>query len=239
MIVDLELIKKIKSLGLNTYEVKIWTALLSRGVSTAGELSDIANVPRSRSYDVLESLEKKGFVLVKMGKPIKYLAVPPKEVLERVKQNIEDETDQYISSIKSKNFNNLINELQDVYDGAADHVGGAIATLKGKNIRKHTEYLISSAQDEVTVSAEEELAHLDTMERVKADSPKVKLNYFTQTKSDHPLVSVKGPGTRMVVADDHSVIFPFSQKDVHPEYDVAVWIHNRKISQFLKQLVTQ
>ncbi|MBI2135007.1 hypothetical protein HYU09_03375 [Candidatus Woesearchaeota archaeon] len=51
MLADQETIKKIKSLGLNTYEVKIWTALLSRGVSTAGELSDIANVPRSRSYD--------------------------------------------------------------------------------------------------------------------------------------------------------------------------------------------
>jgi len=68
MITDQETIKKIKSFGLNTYEVKIWTALLSRGVSTAGELSDIANVPRSRSYDVLESLEKKGFVIMKPGK---------------------------------------------------------------------------------------------------------------------------------------------------------------------------
>ena len=56
---------------LNLYEVKIWTALLSRGVSTAGELSDIANVPRSRTYDVLESLEKKGFIIMKLGKPIK------------------------------------------------------------------------------------------------------------------------------------------------------------------------
>src|SRR3989338_3408379 len=72
MLVDQETIKKIKSLGLNTYEAKIWTALLSRGVSTAGELSDIADVPRSRSYDVLESLEKKGFVIMKLGKPIKY-----------------------------------------------------------------------------------------------------------------------------------------------------------------------
>ena len=71
--------------GLNLYEVKIWTALLSRGVSTAGELSDIANVPRSRSYDVLESLEKKGFIIMKLGKPIKYIAVDPEEVVERVK----------------------------------------------------------------------------------------------------------------------------------------------------------
>ena len=72
--------------GLNLYEVKIWTALLSRGVSTAGELSDIANVPRSRSYDVLESLEKKGFIVMKLGKPIKYIAVDPNEVVERVKK---------------------------------------------------------------------------------------------------------------------------------------------------------
>ena len=45
--------KQLKKLGLNNYEVKIWTALLRRGVSTAGELSDITNAPRSRSYDVL------------------------------------------------------------------------------------------------------------------------------------------------------------------------------------------
>ena len=89
MIVKEEFLSKLRRyFSLNLYEVKIWTALLSRGVSTAGELSDIANVPRSRSYDVLESLEKKGFVVMKLGKPIKYLAVPPKEVLERVKKNV-------------------------------------------------------------------------------------------------------------------------------------------------------
>ena len=65
MIVKEEFLSKLRRyFSLNLYEVKIWTALLSRGVSTAGELSDIANVPRSRSYDVLESLEKKGFVVV-------------------------------------------------------------------------------------------------------------------------------------------------------------------------------
>ncbi|HIJ10966.1 TPA: TrmB family transcriptional regulator, partial [Candidatus Woesearchaeota archaeon] len=60
MIVKDELLGTLRRhFDLNLYEVKLWTALLSRGVSTAGELSDIADVPRSRSYDVLESLEKK------------------------------------------------------------------------------------------------------------------------------------------------------------------------------------
>ena len=72
MIVKDEFLNKLRRFfGLNLYEVKIWTALLSRGVSTAGELSDIGNVPRSRAYDVLESLEKKGFIIMKIDKPIK------------------------------------------------------------------------------------------------------------------------------------------------------------------------
>ncbi|MEK6816001.1 MAG: helix-turn-helix domain-containing protein, partial [Nanoarchaeota archaeon] len=81
MIVQESFLKKLRSaFDLNIYEVKIWTALLSRGVASAGELADISGVPRSRSYDVLESLEKKGFVIMKLGKPIKYLAVKPEEV---------------------------------------------------------------------------------------------------------------------------------------------------------------
>ena len=95
-----ETIKKTRLFGLNTYEAKIWVALLSRGVSTAGELSDIANVPRSRSYDVLESLEKKGFVVMKLGKPIKYLAVPPKEVLERVKKNVQQDAKEQMEKLE-------------------------------------------------------------------------------------------------------------------------------------------
>ncbi|MEM4263389.1 MAG: helix-turn-helix domain-containing protein, partial [Candidatus Woesearchaeota archaeon] len=95
MIVKEEFLSKLRRIfSLNLYEVKIWAALLSRGVATAGELSDIANVPRSRSYDVLESLEKKGFVVMKLGKPIKYIAVPPSEVLERVKKTVIEDADE-------------------------------------------------------------------------------------------------------------------------------------------------
>ena len=42
MIAEKGLIDKLKLFGLNSYEAKIWVALLSRGVSSAGELSDIS-----------------------------------------------------------------------------------------------------------------------------------------------------------------------------------------------------
>ena len=113
MIVKDELLSKLRRyFNLNLYEVRIWTALLSRGVSTAGELSDIGHVPRSRAYDVLESLEKKGFVVMKLGKPIRYLAVEPQEVVERVKKNIQIEADQSVLKLKELNETDVIKELE-------------------------------------------------------------------------------------------------------------------------------
>mgnify|MGYP000262357459 CR=1 FL=1 len=90
MIVKEDFLKKLRAaFDLNIYEVKMWTALLSRGMAAAGELSDISNVPRSRSYDVLESLEKKGFIMMKLGKPIRYIAIKPEEIIKRLKENIK------------------------------------------------------------------------------------------------------------------------------------------------------
>ncbi len=116
MIIKEEFLSKLRRyFNLNLYEVKIWTALLSRGDSTAGELSDIANVPRSRSYDVLEALEKKGFVIMKLGKPIKYIAVPPKEVLERVKKNVKTDADDAVKRLEELKTTDIVTELNSLH----------------------------------------------------------------------------------------------------------------------------
>ena len=123
MIVKEEFLSKLRRyFSLNLYEVKIWTALLSRGVSTAGELSDIGNVPRSRAYDVLESLEKKGFVVMKLGKPIKYITVDPKEVLERVKKQIQQNADDNIVKLKELKDNNVLGELDQLFKQGVEFV---------------------------------------------------------------------------------------------------------------------
>ena len=116
MIIEKKFLTKIKDFGLNSYESKVWVALLSRGVSTAGELSDIANVPRSRSYDVLESLEKKGFVVMKLGKPIKYIAVPPGEVVERVKKNMRKDAENAVERLDNLKKTEVLKELQTLHE---------------------------------------------------------------------------------------------------------------------------
>src|SRR3989339_787349 len=106
MIVKEEFLGRLRKIfDLNLYEVKVWTALLSRGVSTAGELSNISDVPRSRTYDILETLEKKGFIVMRLGKPIKFVALKPEEVVERVKKNLAKSAEE-----KSKRLEKLKGE---------------------------------------------------------------------------------------------------------------------------------
>src|SRR3972149_2726651 len=88
MIIKPELVRRIKEhFNLNIYETKVWLALLSKGISSAGEIAEISGVPRSRTYDVLESLEKEGFAIAKLGKPVKYIAVKPTPVIKKLKTN--------------------------------------------------------------------------------------------------------------------------------------------------------
>ena len=154
MLVQKDFLKKIKDFGLNSYEAKIWTALLSRGVSTAGELSDIANVPRSRSYDILESLEKKGFIVMKIGKPIKYIAVPPEEVVERVKKNVKKDSDERIGRLEDLKKTDVIGELRNLHTQGVELVEPTdlSGALKGRhNLYNHLELTIRGAEKTVTI----------------------------------------------------------------------------------------
>jgi len=152
MIIQREFLLRLKDFGLNSYEAKLWMALLSRGVATAGELSDIANVPRSRSYDVLESLERKGFVILKIGKPIKYIAVPPSEVLERVKKNIAEESQHQQELLNTLKGSKILQELAALHRSGgkvtdAEDVTGAV---RGKhNIINHFNSLFRNAQKSI------------------------------------------------------------------------------------------
>ena len=155
MIVDDAFLKKLRAaFDLNIYEVKIWTALLSRGVASAGELSDISNVPRSRSYDVLESLEKKGFIIMKLGKPIKYIAIKPEEILKRIKKNLKSNTEKQIEGLNQIKENHVFKEIELLYKQGIEHVDPTrlSGAIRGReNVYSHIESMLSGAKESVIV----------------------------------------------------------------------------------------
>ncbi|MFH1915865.1 MAG: helix-turn-helix domain-containing protein [Nanoarchaeota archaeon] len=242
MIVQTDFLKKIKDFGLNTYEAKLWTALLSRGVSTAGELSDIANVPRSRSYDVLESLEKKGFIIMKIAKPIKYMAVPPAEVLERVKKRVQNDAEEQEKSLEELRTSKILTELNLLHSQGIEATDPQDITgsIKGRNnIYNHLDYLIKEAKKSVVIYTTEEglLRKYDSLKKTlrKAKERGIKISIVApiSKKSDGILsdlqkiadvknADVKG---RVCIIDNlHTVFMLTDDQNVHPSFDIGVWV---------------
>jgi len=155
MLVKSELINKIKDyFYLNVYETKVWLALLGKGLATAGEIAELSGVPRSRTYDVLESLEKKGFAIVKIGKPVKYLGVKPKMIIEKLKNNVRKEAEDKVVTLSGIKETDEFTQLEELYNGGISPIKreDISAALKGKsNISNYLKEIITNAKKEVII----------------------------------------------------------------------------------------
>ncbi len=76
-----DLIEKLKEIGFNTYEAKVYVALLKKYPATGYEVAKLANIPQSRTYDTLKVLEEKNIVAPTNTKPVSYTPVKPKQLL--------------------------------------------------------------------------------------------------------------------------------------------------------------
>ncbi len=244
MIVKEELLSKLRRyFDLNLYEVKLWTALLSRGVSTAGELSDIADVPRSRSYDVLESLEKKGFVIMKLGKPIKYIAIPPSEVVDRVKKNMHVDAQEKIRRLETVKSSPLLAELESLHTNGISLVDPSEMSgcLRGRNnLYNHLDLIIKDAKKSVNIMTSEKgfIRKAEglrvSLEKAKKKGVKIRIACPVTKDNKHMVESLKGlaevkhndkVNSRFVTVDgQHMVFMTLNDKDVHPSYDLGVWV---------------
>ncbi len=255
MIIKEEFLSKLRTyFSLNLYEVKIWTALLSRGVATAGELSDIANVPRSRSYDVLESLEKKGFVIMKFGKPIKYLAVQPTEVVERVKKHMKEESEKKIKRLDEVRNTEIVDELKTLHQQGIELVepSDLSGSLKGRhNLYNHLDLMIKNAEKTVTLMTTSQgfLRKIEglrpTFEKVRKRGVKIRIAVPITKENKDVLESIEDVAEvrhtdakgRFCIIDGKEMMFMvMDDKDVHPTYDVGIWVNTPFFASALESL---
>ncbi|AJF61507.1 TPA: hypothetical protein HA239_02960 [Candidatus Woesearchaeota archaeon] len=255
MIVKDEFLSKLRRyFNLNLYEVKIWTALLSRGVSTAGELSDIANVPRSRSYDVLESLEKKGFVVLKIGKPIKYIAVPPTEVVERVKKNMRKDADDAVERLNNLKTTDVLQELSSLHTQGIELIEPSelSGSLRGRhNLYNHMEMTIRSAEKTVDmISTEQGLIRkvealgplFDELHKrgvkIRIAAPITDPNHKgLKEAAKHAEIRNTKIKARLIIVDNKEMMFMVNDDmDVHPTYDVGIWVNTPFFASALGEL---
>ena len=241
MIIKQELINQIKDhFALNIYETKVWLALLGKGLASAGEVAEISGVPRSRTYDVLESLEKRGFAIMKLGKPVKYIAVKPNIIIEKLKSNTLKNANERIESISKLKDTDEYKELQQLYSVGIQPVRqeDISGSIKGKlTIYSHIKELLENAKKEVIIcTSVQEIQNKSrffslVFDRLKKADIKIKIALSGEEKDIKKInnkFKIKAKqidvDTRFFIADNEQILFMISKTGL-PEEEIAVWLN--------------
>lgn len=256
MIVKEEFLNRLRKIfDLNLYEVRVWTALLSRGVSTAGELSNISDVPRSRTYDILETLEKKGFIVMKLGKPIKFVALKPEEVIERVKKNLIVAANEKSKRLEKLKTEDILEELNTLFTQGVKFVepSDLSGSVKGRqNVYNHLDMMIREAEQSITIVTtapglnRKFEALIPSLEKAKKRGVKVRIaSQITDSnkkvakdlKKVAEIRNMPKIRARFAIVDGQQLLFMvLDDEKVHPNYDVAIWLSTDFFANAMEQL---
>lgn len=245
MLQDQEILETLKSVGLNLYERKLYLGLLARGVSNVGELSEVAKVPRSRCYDVLETLADKGFVMIKPTKPITYVAVHPEEALDKVKKHHERNFERMRNRVDRVKKTDNLEKLKQLYTQGVETLDPSelTGTIKGKElINQQLASMLKNANSRINLLtsrqglSELEAGHINLIEKANKKGVKVrilapleegsgkKLTHYAELKDIKSAESIGNLGGRLAIADGNELLFALTHDEkTHPTQDIAMW----------------
>ncbi|WP_297129340.1 TrmB family transcriptional regulator [uncultured Porphyromonas sp.] len=143
-----DIVSSLISLGLSEREAKVYRVLLGIEEITASAIPKFADVPRTKVYEVLTSLQKKGFCRENTdGNILTYSAVDPKLALESLMRP-ERERLRGMEELSST----LKEEMGELYNNSATRLGDYefIEILKGhaEIVHRYND-LRSNARDEI------------------------------------------------------------------------------------------
>ncbi len=238
MIVTNDILDALKGIGMNLYERKIYLAILAKGIATAGEVSSIAKVPRSRSYDILESLADKGFVVLQPSKPIKYVALEPKDALERVKHNLEKKHMETQERIDKLSNSPILAEMENVYKQGLSLVQPfeMTGTIKGKDaVNQHMRAVFKKAKGKITIvttknsHSDLHVSHYNVLKKLSKKGVKIKV--YAPLEKGSPdwsgvaeVKHIDQPAARLYTVDDEHVMMALTDdSNTHNSQDVIFW----------------
>lgn len=199
----------LNKLGLTDSEAKVYLALLKNGSASGYEASKISAVPRSKIYNILESLITKGFILfAEEENNNRYAALPFDEIEKKVKNETKNVLDELTSSLKDYPSNTDLDYLWRI--------------RQNSNVFAKCREIINGTKNELLLQIwEEDLPKiLPELQRLEEKGIRMGVVYFSDDKnsvvplkkySRHGLVEQKREemGGRWItlVSDNEEVVF--------------------------------
>jgi len=180
---------------------------------------------------------------MKLGKPIKYVAVQPVEVVERVKKHMRSEAETKIKRLENIRNTEIIGELKNLHSQGIELIDPAdlSGSIKGRhNLYNHLDLMIKNAQKSVTISTTSQglLRKIEglkpTMEKAKKRGVKIRIAAPITKEAKQSLTDVSDVAdvrhsdmkARFCIVDGKDILFMvLNDKEVHPTYDVGIWVN--------------
>lgn len=215
-----EFLINLYAFDLNNYEARVYETLLKLGETTAWQIALHSNVPQAKIYEVLSSLETKGFVERSVGRPLKFRPIEPDISLMQAIERFKNEYSKKIELMER-----AYREIKDKYNSRKNESISFIWTIKGRDrVFSKAKELIDSAKKEVLIAGHRPLRALNCMDTLGAlavnKNVKIKvLGNFSQDCIDFMEMAnieyriVESFYEYMIIVDERELLLAISQPD--------------------------
>ena len=139
-------VEQLEALGLSAYAARTFVALVRLGNATAREVSDSADVPRTRVYDAVDELQEYGLVDVRHSSPKRFWAVSP------------ETTGRYFDREYTTRVNTLTSALDDLSPAERSSEQRGVWTVTGREtVAERIVDFVADAEEEVVFMTVEDL----------------------------------------------------------------------------------
>lgn len=94
-------VEALEAVGLTEYEARSFVALSRITTGTAADVSEAADVPRTRVYDLAERLQERGLVEIRDGHPREFRAVDPDFAVEKLQRAHRDHLETAVEALRT------------------------------------------------------------------------------------------------------------------------------------------
>jgi len=138
--------KTLRDIGLTSYETRAYLALIESGVMTASQVSERSDVPYSKIYETLNSLQRKGWIEAKKGRPARYYPKAPSEAFQATRLRLEENIGLWNQAV--------MEELQPLYERREFREKPDVWILRGESsVIAKLQEMVDGAKKELMVAA--------------------------------------------------------------------------------------